>query len=197
MLIECLILKGDFDHAETFAQLTLDSLKDPANKLDQLSEAVAKGYFNLGNAISHREVDIVKAENLLRESLRIRTLVHGLDHFYVGQSVSSLALILTSQEKLGDETREFYERALAINIKYCGPDGLNTVRSTTNLGHYYHNLANIQESIETRNELLRLSRIKFIEVLRIYTKIFGPDDPKTIDTSHNISIISNDLIKVT
>jgi tetratricopeptide (TPR) repeat protein len=28
-LIECLINTGDFDHAETFAQLTLESLKDP------------------------------------------------------------------------------------------------------------------------------------------------------------------------
>jgi hypothetical protein len=42
MLIECLILNSDFDHAETFAQLTLESLKDPGNGLDQQSEAVAK-----------------------------------------------------------------------------------------------------------------------------------------------------------
>jgi tetratricopeptide (TPR) repeat protein len=34
-LIECLSYKGDFDHAETFAQMTLDSLKDPGNGLDQ------------------------------------------------------------------------------------------------------------------------------------------------------------------
>jgi hypothetical protein len=50
-LIECLTCKGDFDRAETFAQMTLDSLKDPGNGLDQQSEAVAKGYYDLGNVI--------------------------------------------------------------------------------------------------------------------------------------------------
>jgi ABC-type cobalt transport system substrate-binding protein len=34
-LIECLLFKRDFGHAETFAQMTLDSLKDPGNGLDQ------------------------------------------------------------------------------------------------------------------------------------------------------------------
>jgi tetratricopeptide (TPR) repeat protein len=47
-LIECLVFKGDFDKAETFAQMTLDSLKDPGNGLDQQSEAVAAGYYDLG-----------------------------------------------------------------------------------------------------------------------------------------------------
>jgi hypothetical protein len=39
MVIECFMFKGDFDHAEIFAQMTLDSLKDPGNGLDQQSEA--------------------------------------------------------------------------------------------------------------------------------------------------------------
>jgi hypothetical protein len=43
LLIECLTLKGDFYNAELFAQMTLDSLKDPKNGLDQQSEAVARG----------------------------------------------------------------------------------------------------------------------------------------------------------
>jgi hypothetical protein len=30
-LIDCLVNKGDLKNAETFAQMTLDSLKDPAN----------------------------------------------------------------------------------------------------------------------------------------------------------------------
>jgi hypothetical protein len=39
-LIECLRFKGDLEPAETFAQMTLDSLKDPKNGLDQQSEEV-------------------------------------------------------------------------------------------------------------------------------------------------------------
>jgi hypothetical protein len=50
-LIECLGDKGDFDHAELFAQLTLESLKDPGNGLDQQSEAVARDYYDLGDVI--------------------------------------------------------------------------------------------------------------------------------------------------
>jgi hypothetical protein len=42
-LIEYLARKGDFCNAELFAQMTLDSLKDPSNGLDQQSEAVANG----------------------------------------------------------------------------------------------------------------------------------------------------------
>jgi tetratricopeptide (TPR) repeat protein len=43
-LIECLLFKGDFYDAERYAQFTLDSLKDPANGLDQQDAAVARGY---------------------------------------------------------------------------------------------------------------------------------------------------------
>jgi tetratricopeptide (TPR) repeat protein len=65
-LIECLIFKRDLDHAETFAQMTLDSLKDPGNRLDQQSEAVAIGYYDLGLVISQQKGDLVKAEKLVR-----------------------------------------------------------------------------------------------------------------------------------
>jgi tetratricopeptide (TPR) repeat protein len=76
MLILCLIFKGDFDHAETFAQMTLDSLKDPGNGLDQQSEAVARGYYDLGNVINQQDRDLVKAEKLVRESFRIKSRVY-------------------------------------------------------------------------------------------------------------------------
>eukprot|EP00596_Hydrurales_sp_CCMP1899_P007459 CAMPEP_0119051712 /NCGR_PEP_ID=MMETSP1177-20130426/73245_1 /TAXON_ID=2985 /ORGANISM="Ochromonas sp, Strain CCMP1899" /LENGTH=183 /DNA_ID=CAMNT_0007031023 /DNA_START=659 /DNA_END=1208 /DNA_ORIENTATION=+ len=72
-LIECLMHKGDLYNSERFAEATLDSLKDPANGLDQLSEEVAYGYYNLANVIHQQEGDLVKAEMLARESLRIRT----------------------------------------------------------------------------------------------------------------------------
>jgi hypothetical protein len=73
-LIERLVHKGDFDHAETFAQLTLESLKYPRNGLDQQGEAVAKGYRDLGRVIYQKKGgDLVKAEKLARESLRMRT----------------------------------------------------------------------------------------------------------------------------
>jgi tetratricopeptide (TPR) repeat protein len=98
-LIECLIIKGDFGHAETFAQMTLDSLKDPGNGLDQQSEAVANGYCDLGRVISQQKGDFVKAEKLVRESLRIRSHLHVARHQFIGVTVGLLASILQAQGK--------------------------------------------------------------------------------------------------
>jgi hypothetical protein len=70
-LIRYLIHKGDLGPAETFAQMTLDSLKDPMNELDQQSEAVAQGYHDYATVINKLNGDLDKAEKLARESLRI------------------------------------------------------------------------------------------------------------------------------
>jgi tetratricopeptide (TPR) repeat protein len=87
MLIECLAFMRDFDHAETFAQMTLDSLKDPGNRLDQQSEAVANGYHDLGRVVFNQKGDYVKAEKLVRESLRIRSRLYDAENHFVGMRV--------------------------------------------------------------------------------------------------------------
>jgi tetratricopeptide (TPR) repeat protein len=189
-LIECLICKGDFEHAETFAQLTLESLKDPGNGLDQESEAVARGYYDLGHVILQQKGDLVKAEKLLRESLRIRTRLYDGDHAHVGLSAGLLANILQAQSKLGIETKKLYERCVAISIKNFGSDGFNTAASNSNLGIYYHLQAEASLSAGIRKEHLSLSFSKFNEALRIYTKLFGPDHPNTVKASSQLSIVT-------
>jgi hypothetical protein len=73
-LIQYLAHKGNLYNAERFAEATLDSLKDPANKLNQQSEEVAIGYYNLANVIiQQKQGDLVKAEMLARKLLLIRT----------------------------------------------------------------------------------------------------------------------------
>jgi tetratricopeptide (TPR) repeat protein len=193
-LIECLICKEDFEHAETFAQLTLESLKDPGNGLDQQSEAVAKGYHDLGHVIFQQKGgDLVKAEKLVRESLRIRTRFHGGDLTDVGVSSNLLATILQVQGKLGDETKELHERCLAINIKNYGSEGLNTAASNNNLGLFYHLQAEANPSAGIRKEHLSLSVPKLNEALRIYTKIFGPNHPDTVQALSQLSIVTREL----
>jgi tetratricopeptide (TPR) repeat protein len=144
-LIESLIHTGDLFNAERFAQATLDSLKDPANGLDQESIEVAKGYYDLANVICQQKGDLVKAEMLVRESLRIRSQLHCHDHQMVGSCVILLAGILRSQGKLDYETKELFERSLTIYIKQCGPDGKNTAVANLNMGNYYRDLARIQQ----------------------------------------------------
>jgi hypothetical protein len=192
-LIECLMHNGDLYNAERFAEASLDSLKDPANGLDQESEEVANGYYDLANVINEQEGDLVKAEMLARESLRIRTRVYGNDHVNVGHSCSLLARILTAQDNLGNETMDLFERSLANNTKNYGLDGINTAISNSNLGAFYHQLEDTQQNAQKRKEYLRMSKSTFKEALRIYTRICGPDNPQTTEASSQLSIISRKL----
>jgi hypothetical protein len=96
-LIDCLSRNGDLCKAELFAQMTLDSLKDPSNGLDQQSEAVARGYYDLAKVITAQRGDIVKAEKLARESLRIGVLINSKSYF-AGNAAGLLASVLGVQK---------------------------------------------------------------------------------------------------
>jgi hypothetical protein len=72
--------------------------------MDQESEGVAIGTFNLADVLFHQGEDFIEAEKLAREALRIRTLIWGRDHSHVGTVGNLLATILVEQKKFGDET---------------------------------------------------------------------------------------------
>jgi tetratricopeptide (TPR) repeat protein len=165
ILIECLIKTGDLFNVDRFAQATLDSLKDPANGLNQESKEVAKGYYDYANVISELKGDFVKAERLARESLRITSQLYCHDHYYVVYSVSLLAGILHSQGKLDYETKELYERSLTIYIKHFGPDGNNTAVANINMGKFYNDLAGIQQDDGTKMSYFRLYLSHYKEVM--------------------------------
>jgi tetratricopeptide (TPR) repeat protein len=190
-LIQCLTFKGDLDKAELFAQMTLDCLKNRANEVDQEGEEVAEGHFNLGRVLSLQpNGDLVKAEMLARESLRIRARLCCSNHLYVGSSMGLLGGVLRRQGNVGDEVRELYERALAIKLKNDGPDGGNTAISNLNLGHFHNQVSQSNLSASKRKEHLSLSKSYFKEGLRIFTKVFGPGHPDTIDAASYLSMIS-------
>eukprot|EP00596_Hydrurales_sp_CCMP1899_P000637 CAMPEP_0119051946 /NCGR_PEP_ID=MMETSP1177-20130426/73392_1 /TAXON_ID=2985 /ORGANISM="Ochromonas sp, Strain CCMP1899" /LENGTH=536 /DNA_ID=CAMNT_0007031323 /DNA_START=481 /DNA_END=2089 /DNA_ORIENTATION=- len=110
-LIDNLSQQGDFSNAERFAEQTYANLKDIKNGMDQEGEQVAKGASDLANVIFRQDDgDLIKAEGLARKSLRIRT--HLNCSHSVGFSCTLLARILKKQDKLGDETKELFERSL-------------------------------------------------------------------------------------
>jgi hypothetical protein len=115
------------------------------------------------------------------------------DHLRIGISVDLLADILSLQGKLGDETKELYERSLAIQTNQEGPDGINTAFANNDIGKFYHDLAETQQSSEKRVEHLHASLSKYQEALRINTKILGSDNPLTIQASLIVSLISRKL----
>jgi tetratricopeptide (TPR) repeat protein len=136
LLIKMLIRKKDLFNAERFAEVTYSNLRDSKNGMDQNSEVMALGSYNLANIIYQQDGDFMKAENLARDAVRIRTLIDSKNH-NVGISCDLLGNLLCKQSKLGDETRKIYERALAIFKRSEGPDGINSATGNQDFGTYY------------------------------------------------------------
>lgn len=197
-LIQRLGHKGDLQQAEIFAQLILESLKDPGHGLDQNSDAVAIGYFDLAHAICKQEVDLVKAKALARGSLRIRTLLYNNDvpQLYVAYSADLLAGIIKAKGKLGLETRELLEHSLVINIIEFGPDGANNAVCTFNLGYLYYELASKERNTEKRKTLFRSAESNFQQAVRINSKTPGAIyDSRNLQVKSYLSIISREFQK--
>jgi hypothetical protein len=146
-LIHILIEKSDLFDAERYAQVTYGNLRDKKNRIDQESEAVAYGAYNLADMISQQDGDLVKAEEIARESLRITSVINGSNDQIVGSRCNLLANILRTQGKLGDETRRMYERFLAISIRNSGPNGSNTAIGNYYLGLFHYHLSRKQATV--------------------------------------------------
>jgi tetratricopeptide (TPR) repeat protein len=172
-LIECLSHKGDLDTAEVYAQMTLDSLKDPTNEVNQDSEFLGAGYYNLGNIVFSQNKDLMRAEMLARKAYRIRFELYGNDHDNVGLSANLLANILSVQGNLENETEEMYKCSLASDIRNKGLDGINTGVVNANLSRYYLSLAEREKPGDTRNEHLSLAESYIKEAFRISRKNRG------------------------
>jgi tetratricopeptide (TPR) repeat protein len=180
-LIECLIHKGDLDKAELFAQMTLDSLRDPANQVDQDGPSVAIGYYNLGSVIHAQQGDLDKAERLARESYRIEVHLNGKNHMDVAAASNVLANILRSKGNLGDETKKLYESSLAAHIKNEGLDGINIAIGYNNLSKFHLELANKEPTAAVKIEQLCLAKSCVKETIRIYSKIYGSAYPRIVE----------------
>jgi tetratricopeptide (TPR) repeat protein len=191
LLINILIVKGDLFDAERYAQVTYGNLRDKKNGIDQDSELVAKGAYNLAYVILEQNGDLMKAEELARESLRIRTLK---DNINIGCCLVLLARIMVVQGNLGDETRELHASSLACFIKNEGLDGINTANATINMGAFYRNVAEIQPTIVSKRIQLLLAQSYYEEGLRIKSKIHGPSHPSTVYISSKLAEIIRALL---
>jgi hypothetical protein len=189
VLINVLISKGDLFDAERYAQVTYGNLRDKKNGIDQESEAVAMGAYNLADVIYRQQGDLIKAEGLARESLRIRILIYGINNHCIGMSCSLLASILRIQGQLGDETRGLYERCLANFIRNHGPDDHNTAAGNYDLGLFYGQLAEKQTNVDLEQKQLLLAKAYYKESHRILLKIYGPTHSGTIDAASKLAMV--------
>jgi hypothetical protein len=96
-LINILISKGDLFDALRYAEVSFRDLF--TNGIDDNDATIATGAYNLADIIYRQHGDLIRAEELARESLRIRTLVYDSSHNHIGISCSLLASILGAQGK--------------------------------------------------------------------------------------------------
>jgi hypothetical protein len=196
ILIRTLIWKGDLFDAERYAQVTYGNLRDKKNGMDQEGDEMATGAFNLASVILHQNGDLIRAEVLARESLRIRSLINDDNDQRVGGDCNLLANVLRVQGQLGDETRRLYERYLAISIRGEGPDGRNTATGHNSLGSFSLQIAREVTTVSLKQTQLLLAKSHYEETLRISSKIYGHTHSETDRVISQLSVISIELAKI-
>jgi tetratricopeptide (TPR) repeat protein len=192
LLITILIQGGDLAKAEGYALQTYENLRDKRNGIDQEGEAVARGSYNLADLIRRQNGDLIKAENLAREALRIRTRMHGSTYNSIGASCDLLANILMQQGKFGDETKTLFERSLALHIRHEGPDGTNTALGNISLGKFHYSAA-MQPKVTAKRAQLLLAKSYSEEGIRIQSKIAIPTHPNAVAAASLHAIILEEL----
>jgi hypothetical protein len=130
---------------------------------------------------------LLKAEEIARESLRIRTLINDSKNNAVELSCDLLARILSAQGKLADETKGLYERSLAISIRKIGPDGEYAAFGNKNIGEFHQKLARNQSTVDAKRTHLLLVKSHHEEAQRIYSKIHGLTHPSTVDAASRMT----------
>jgi hypothetical protein len=197
ILINCLMNQGDLFNAERFADQTYQNLRDIKNGMDQEGEEIAEGAFNLA-AVIFRQVDgdLKKAENLAKESLRIKTRLHSSNDSQIGTRCILLAKIMMHQGKLGNETKGLLERSLAIFVMNEGPDGPNSAAGNIEMCQFYYKFAMIQPIISTKRTQLLLAKSYVEEAIRIVTKIHNPTHLNYVLATSLLSFILRELSTV-
>jgi tetratricopeptide (TPR) repeat protein len=196
-LIDCLTQIGDFSNAERFAEQTYANLRDIKNGMDQEGEIMARGAYNFADVISRQEDgDLIKAEGLARESIRIRDKLYGAHNSRVDTSCLLLAQILLKQGKLGDETKELYERSLAIFTRNEGPDGANTAAANVGIGSFHYKIAMTSSIVHKKRTQLLLAKSYSEKAEQILTEAHSPNHPNRVMASSLLSDILRELLKV-
>jgi uncharacterized ParB-like nuclease family protein len=103
------------------------------------------------------------------------------------------ANVLSTQGKSGDETRGLCERSLAISIRSGGQDGEYAAFGNCHIGEYYQELARNQSTVNALWTHLLPAKFHHEKALRIYSKIYGPTHPCTVDTSSRLTVILREL----
>jgi hypothetical protein len=107
-----------------------------------------------------------------------------------------LGSILMDRGKLEGETKELFERSLAIYVVNYGPDGENTALTNTDIGRFHYKLAMIQSIMSIKRRQLLLAESYVEEAIRIISKIYNPTHPYRVNAESLLSNILRELSTV-
>jgi hypothetical protein len=194
-LIRALGMTGDHHDAERFARICYDSLTRPHLDPESYEAAKAAGNlagasYNLIKANGPDSADIEEAEMLATTAVRIIKALKGPSDSYLKLIFGYLMNIKYSRKDYGDDTKSLLEDNLSDAIIIEGVDGKRTATANEYLGHPYHTIALSLLSNKTKMENFKVSYSHFNEVLRINTKIYGLDHPKSLEAASNLSVVS-------
>ena len=170
---------GDIERAVRLAEYLCDG--SYRNFRDPDSLAKAERTYLLGRVYNANK-QYEYAERVLRAALVWYERVYGVNHTKTGACVTELGLALLDQNKLDDETRAVLQRVLDINVLNQGPNAESVGIANDNLGIFH----------EKRGEYVQAKRF-YKEALRIYTKVYGPEHPETVQVKENLLL---DLLHV-
>jgi hypothetical protein len=104
-----------------------------------------------------------------------------------------VAKILLFQENFGIETKELYERSLAIFTENEGPYGANTTMAMKNMASFYLQFADEQTTIGGKRKQLLLARSFLEKLIRNRLRYCGPIHEKSVSTDKVMAIVVNRL----
>jgi hypothetical protein len=154
---------------------------------------MAEGTYNLANVIYRLQGDLIKAEKLARETLRIRTRLEGVGSRNEGYCCLLLARILCEQNNMGDETKKLYERSLALCIRYEGPNAVNTAIQLISIGRFHHKHGGMQSTTQARRKEFLLAKPYLERVILIDSMNHGPIITESRDAKFILASILTEL----
>ena len=109
------------------------------------------------------------------------TTTTGLDHFDVTYMYHWLGVI---HKAIGDhhQAKEYYERALSIQLNKLGPDHVDVAKTYHNMGNLHHHLSDHQQAKQY-----------YERALSIRLKKLGSDHVNVASTYHNMGNLHHDL----
>ncbi len=166
---------GELNMISNAVRMTQATVELRRKHLGLTNVGVADALANLAVFLSYTD-ELPRAEQVGREALAMRLVVHGRDHTNVAMSLNNLGNCLWYQGKLA-EAEDLHRRALDLRRKLLPPDHLLIAMSLLNLANLQVSRGNFTE-VDTN----------YASALQVYRNNQGDDSPDVASIRHNLTL---------